>query len=246
MKKLILPIVMLLLVVTGCQPKDPNEVDVETYTLCDSVFIESEYSEGYSSFNVSLDLPVTKNKTLRQSILHWMLSDDTEDHVAYLKSMRDDFFEEDGSEPRSQFEENYSLSEQTDKYVTYTTEGFIYTGGAHEMPWYNGTTFSKIDGSIVGYDLFEEPERLIDLIAENIEKQYFEKFEEEGFFLEYEEITALPENEPWIETDSVVFCFQSNEIASYAAGMPLCKIALTDLEPYLSEKGKSLLNKPVL
>ena len=237
MKKLFLPIVLLLLVAAGCQPKDPNEVDVETYILSDSVFIESEYSEGYSRFNVSLELPVTKNKTLRQNILHWMLSDETEDYVGYLQSMRDDFFEEDGSEPRSVYEENYTLSEQTDKYVTYTTEGYVYSGGAHEMPWYNGTTFSKIDGSIVGYDLFEEPERLIELIAENIDSQYFEKYR-----LEYDEITSLPNNEPWIETDSVVFCFQPYEIASYAAGMPLCKIALSDLQPYLSEKGKSLLN----
>ena len=110
------------------------------------------------------------------------------------------------------------------------------------MPWYNGTTFSKIDGSIVGYDLFEDPEKLIGLIAQNIEKQYFEKYEKEGFTFEYDEIIALPFNEPWIETDSVVFCFQPYEIASYAAGMPLCKIALTDLEPYLSEKGKTFLN----
>ena len=242
MKKLFFPIAMLLLVVVGCQPKDPNEVDVETYTLNDSVFIESEYSEGYSRFNVSLDLPVTENKTLKKNILHWMLSDETEDHVSYLQSMRDDFFEEDGSEPSSEFEESCTLSEQTDKYVTYTTEGYLYTGGAHEMPWYNGTTFSKIDGSIVGYDLFEEPEQLIDLIAENVEKQYFAKLEKEDLFLDFEEITALPNNEPWIETDSVVFCFEPYEIASYAAGMPLCKIALTDLKPYLSEKGKSLLN----
>lgn len=240
MKKLILPIVMLLFVVTGCQ--NTNEVDVETYTLCDSLYIESEYSEGYSYFNVSMDLPVTRNKTLKKSILHWMLSDSTTDHVGYLESMKEGFYEEDGSEPRSIYEENYTLSEQTEKYVTYTTEGYLYTGGAHEMPWYNGTTFSKLDGSIVGYDLFEEPEQLIGLIAQNIAKQYFGKYEKEGFIFDYDEITALPFNEPWIETDSVVFCFQPYEIASYASGMPLCKIALTDLEPYLSEKGKTFLN----
>ena len=240
MKKLFLPIVMLLLVVTGCQ--NPNEVDVETYTLCDSAYIESEFSDDYSYFNINLDLPVTKNKTLKQSILHWMLSDSTTDHISYLQFMKDSFFEEEGSEPRSIYEENYSLSEQTDKYVTYTTEGYLYTGGAHEMPWYNGTTFSKIDGSIVGYDLFEEPERLIGIIAQNIEIQYFAKNMEGDYMLEHDEITALPFNEPWIETDSVVFCFQPYEIASYAAGMPLCKIALTDLEPYLSEKGKTFLN----
>lgn len=241
MKRLFLPITMLLLVIAGCNTKDPNEVDVEPYTLCDSVFIESEYGDGYSYFNVSLDLPVTNNKTLRQNILHWMLSDETEDHVSYLQTMKDNFFEEDGSEPRSNYEENFTLSEQTDEYVTYTTEGFLYSGGAHEMPWYNGTTFSKIDGSIVGYDLFEDPEQLIKMIAENIESQYFSKYAEEDFFFEYEDITTLPENEPWIETDSVVFCYQPYEIAAFAAGMPLCKIALSDLKPYLSEKGKMFL-----
>ena len=241
MKRLFFSITMLLLVIASCNLKDPNEVDVKPYTLRDSIFIESEYGNGYSYFNVSLDLPVTDNKTLRQNILHWMLSDETEDPVSYLESMKDNFFEEDGSEPRSNYEENYTLSEQTDQYVTYTTEGFLYSGGAHEMPWYNGTTFSKIDGSIVGYDLFEDPEKLINIIAENIKNQYFSKYAEEDFFFEYEEITTLPENEPWIETDSVVFCYQPYEIAAFAAGMPLCKIALSDLKPYLSEKGKMFL-----
>lgn len=240
MKRLFFPLTLLLLVIAGCNPKDPNEVDVETYTLCDSVFIESEYGDGYSYFNVSLDLPITNNKTLRQNILHWMLSGETEDHVSYLETMKENFFEEDGSEPKSNYEENYTLSEQTDQYVTYTTEGFLYSGGAHEMPWYNGTTFSKIDGSIVGYDLFEDPEQLIKIIAENMESQYFSKYAEEDFY-EYEDITTLPENEPWIETDSVVFCYQSSEIPIFAEEIPLCKIAISDLKPYLSDKGKMFL-----
>ena len=246
MKKLLFPIIVLLLIAAGCKTGDPNDVDVKNYTLNDSVYFENEYSEGYSHFNVSLDLPVTKNKTLYQSIIHWMLTDETEDHEAYLMSQRDIFFEEDGSEPGSVLEENYTLTEQTDKYVTYINEGSMYTGGAHAMPWYNGTTFSKIDGSIVGYDLFKDPEQLLYIIAENIEKQYFAKYEEEeDLMFEYDEINILPDNEPWIETDCVVFCYQPNEIAPFAAGMPLCKIALTDLEPYLSDKGKSFLNNPI-
>ena len=240
MKKLFIPLALILVLATGCQPK--NEVDVEPYSLCDSLFIESEYGDGYSYFNVNLEVPVTRNTTLRQSILDWMLEDSTEGPDAYLETKKDQFFAEDGSEPRSEYVENYTLSEQTDKYVTYTNEGYEYTGGAHAMPWYNGTTFSKIDGSIVGYDLFDDPEQLIGIIAENIKTQYFAKNEKEDIFLDYEEINVLPANEPWIETDSVVFCYQAYEIASYAAGMPLCKIALTDLKPYLSEKGKTLLN----
>ena len=238
MKKLFFPIAMLLLVLTSCR----NEVGIKSYTLNDSVFIETEYGEGYSYFNVSLELPTTNNNTLRQSILHWMLSDETTDPAKYYEMVRDTFFASEGSEPLSEYVENYTLTEQTDKYVTYTNEGYIFTGGAHEMPKYNGTTFSKIDGSIVGYDLFEDPEQLISIIAENIEKQYFAKNPDEDFVTEYEEINTLPTTEPWIETDSVVFYYQPYEVASFAEGMPLCKIALTDLKPYLSEKGKSLLN----
>jgi len=239
MKKLLIPITLLLMVAVSCNPKDPNEVEAESYILVDSAYHENEYADGYSYFTMNLDLPVTDNKTLKQNILEWMLSSDTDDPEAYLQTMKDDFLEDDGSEPKSIYEENYTLSEQTDRYVTYINEGFIYTGGAHEMPWYNGTTFSKVDGSIVGYDLFDNPEQLIGLISENIEKQYFAKLEE-GDYIEHMEIVELPANEPWIETDSVVFCFQSNEIASYVAGIPLCKISKEDLWPYFSEKGKAI------
>lgn len=238
MKKLI-PIALLLIVAVGCN-QNSNEVEADSYSLVDSAFHANEYAEGYSYFTMELDLPISDNKTLEKNILKWMLSSDTEDPEAYLETMKDNFLEDDGSEPRSIFEENYTLSEQTDRYVTYINEGFIYTGGAHEMPWYNGATFSKIDGSIVGYDLFDDPEKLTGIISENIEKQYFAKLEEEGFFLERMEIEKLPENEPWIETDSVVFCFQSNEIAAFVAGMPLCKISKEDLWPYFSEKGKAI------
>ncbi len=239
MKKLILPIALLLLIASGCQP--PKDVDVEPYTMNDSVFIETEFNEGYSYYNVSLDLPVTRYKTLRKNILNWMLSKETLDPVEYYEAARDTFFANEGNWPHSEYVENYTLTEQTDQYVTYTNEGYEYTGGAHSLPWYNGATFSKIDGTIVGYDLFEDPEQLIDIIAENIVTQYFAK-NDEDFNSENEKISTLPANEPWIETDSVVFCYQAYEIASFADGMPLCKIVLTDLKPYLSEKGKSLLN----
>ena len=243
MKKTVIPFVLLLLIAYSCAPKDPNQVDSKTYTLCDSVYLENDYEEGYSHYTTNIDIPITKNETLRQSILHWMLSPETEDYETFLNDEMAQFFEEEGSEPRSEMENNYTLSEQTDRYVTYTTEGFLYTGGAHPMPWYYGTTFSKIDGSIVGYDMFDDTISLKHIVTENIHKQYFDKYntEEEEYFFEPEETFALPENEPWVETDSVVFCYGAYEIAPYAAGMPLCKISKEELQPYLSQKGKKLL-----
>lgn len=243
MKKSFIPFMLLLLIIASCN-NNPNEVDTKTYTLCDSVYLENDYDEGYSYYTTNVDLPVTKNQTLKQSIMHWMLSDDTEDYEDFLQAEMDRFFDEEGSEPKSVYENNFTLSEQTDRYVTYTTEGFLYTGGAHAMPWYYGTTFSKVDGTIVGYDMFDDPELITPLITENIRKQHIEYFdmEEDMFELGPEDLFQLPTNEPWIETDSVVFCYQAYEIAPYVAGMPLCKISKEDLQPYLSEKGKTLFN----
>lgn len=245
MKKLFFPLALMLLTLIGCNhsTSNSNEVEVEPYTLIDSVFIESEFGDDYSYYTLNADLPVTDNDSLRNNILHWMLADDTEDHVTFFQNERDRFFAEDGDEPRSALESNYTLSEQTDLYVTYISEGYIFTGGAHPMPWYYGISFSKLDGSTIGYDLFDDPEQLIGLISENIRTQYFEpnNTEEEEYLFEPDETFQLPTNEPWIEAGSVVFCYEPFEIAPYAAGMPLCKISIDDLKPYLSEKGKSLL-----
>lgn len=243
MKKLFILIALLLMVVVGCNRTNPNEVEVETYTLCDSIYVESEFGDDYSYYTMNVDLPITKNNKLHDNIMHWMLSDETKDYKTFFQEEKDRFFAVEGEEPHSQFEGNYTLSEQNDLYVTYIAEGYTYTGGAHPSPWYYGVSFSKIDGSMVGYDMFENPEQLVDIVSENIRKQYFSKYntEEEEYLFEPDEPFQLPTNQPWIETDSVVFCYAPFEIAPYAAGMPLCKISKTDLLPYLSEIGKAVL-----
>lgn len=247
MKKQFILIVMLLFVLLSCNSSKnrSNEVEVEAYSLIDSTFIESDYGDGYSYYSLNIDMPVTNNDSLRTSIIRWMLMDsDSDDYETYFQNERDHFFAEDGDEPFSDFSSNFILAEQTDRYVTYISEGYLYTGGAHPMPWYYGTSFSKMDGSAVGYDLFDDPEQLTEIISKNLIKQYFDKYntEEEEYFFDPNVPFQLPTNQPWIESDSVVFCYGSYEIAPYAAGMPLCKIALTELIPYLSEKGKTFIN----
>lgn len=246
MKKLLIPIALLLLVV-GCNRTTPpsNEVGAKPYTFCDSIMIENDYEEGFSRYTMNMDIPVTDNDTLRQNIMHWMLDDWTEDYASYVEADKNRFFEEEGNEPRAEFLGNYTLAEQTDLYVTYISEGYTYTGGPHPMPWYRGITFNKKDGDIMGYNLFVEPTQLIDIVTENIKTQWFAGLENEEGYSDMNDISdtfGLPTNEPWIETDSIVFCYGPYEIAPYAAGKPLCKIAITDLKPYLNERGKTLLN----
>lgn len=245
MKKLLIPIALLLLAV-GCKhtTTTSDEVSANPYTFSDSVYIENDYEEGYSRYTMNIDLPVTDNDTLRQNIMHWMLDDWTEDYAAYVEADKNRFFEEEGNEPRAEFQGNYSLAEQTDLYVTYISEGYLYTGGPHPLPWYNGITFSKKDGDVMGYNLFVEPSQLIDIVTENIKMQWFAEIENEEDYADMSDMSEtfnLPTNEPWVETDSIVFCYGPYEIAPYAAGKPLCKIAITDLKPFLSDRGKQLL-----
>ena len=106
-----------------------------------------------------------------------MLEPGTEDYVAFFNADKNRFFAEEGDEPESEFNGSYALLEQTDSYVTYIADGYSYTGGAHPMPWYYGITFSKLDGSVLGYDMFDDnafdaPEPLIELISNNIREQY--------------------------------------------------------------------------
>ena len=246
MKKQLIPIVLMLVAIGGgctCTRSDSNEVEVESYTLKDSILIETNFGEEYSYYSVNAEIPITRNKELKETIINWMLDADSIDYETYFEDMRDTFFSEEGDEPGSNLKSNYTLAEQTDLYVTYISEGSVYTGGAHPMPWYYGTSFSKIDGEIIGYDIFDDPEQIVGLIADSIRQQYFEPNNtiEEEYFIDPDTPIDLPTNLPWIEGGSIVFCYQPFEIAPYSAGMPLCKITIDALKPYLSEKGKELL-----
>ena len=82
MRKILIPIALLLLAAVGCNrtKTTSNEVDINPFTLSDSIFIESEFGDDYSHYTMNIDLPVTDNDTLRQNILKWILSDNTDDY----------------------------------------------------------------------------------------------------------------------------------------------------------------------
>ena len=245
MKKLLIPVALLLIGACGNHPKTDNAsfVDIESFFYADSVFLENEYAEGYSKYQAEIELPVTENKALLDSILAWMFDASDKTPTEFVKAEKERFFAEEGNEPLAALESNYLLVEQTDRYVTYLAEGSLYTGGAHPLPWYTGTTFSKKDGSRMGYNMFDQPEQLVEMVAEAIRSQYFgvlDSEEEEEYLLEPVEFFHLPYAEPWVENDSVVFCYGSYEIAPFSAGLPYCTLSKTQLKPYLNEKGKSL------
>lgn len=137
---------------------------------------------------------------------------------------------------------------ETDSYITYlyTQEG--YAGGAHGWYYLVGQTFRKTDGRRVDFDIFRDEmnDELAQLVRDNIYSQYFDSDIdqiESSLVIENSDIFPLPLSAPIFREDGVEFVYQQYEIASYAAGLPACVIPYEIIEPFLTQAGKSLIEK---
>lgn len=224
---------------TELKQGDFNQVVVERYSFNDSIFVHDTLGtgleDGYSRFAVAIDIPVVENDALRKAILHWILGSDTEDYDAVVMEQRSRFYAEEGGEvPNASFDAQIEMVDQGEKYVTYVNSGESYSSITHVNPWREGATFVKADGSVIGYDMFEQPEQLVGII----EKALLANDVWEG----EEHIPGLqmPSTAPWIEKDCMVFRYGTYEIGSFADGEIECKVPVAELKPYFSAKGKAL------
>lgn len=253
MKKIMLIISAFCLLMISCNNIGTNNaadnqktVGYKTYIYKDSLFIHLGDSialsmeDDYAHYYVEMDVPQTDNIVLRQGILQWMLDAASEDYAAQIKANRDEFFtlEGGGGVPEAKFEEHVKLVEQNAKYVTYVRYGELNSAITHVNPWRVGTTFDKADGSIIGYDMFVQPEQLSGIIEKTLLSD--DDYADEWGGLEHIPDFRMPSTAPWIEKDCIVFCYGSYEIGSFSYGEVECKVPVAALKPYLSEKGKAL------
>ncbi len=129
----------------------------------------------------------------------------------------------------------------TDKFVTYETGYYVYTGGAHGGFISGGVTFRSSDGCKMGWNLIDPAK--YDVFIAHVKKdlcRYFD-FEHEGKQPISEEALMeelqlwddpdTPENElkyglplpaapPCIVRDGISYVYQQYEIAAYACGLP--------------------------
>ena len=113
------------------------------------------------------------------------------------------------------------------------------------MPFNYGVTFSKEDGSQIGWDIFADTTQLAPIVKEYI-GGYFDEigvtFEEYLFEGVYDDF-PLPYTEPWLTAEGVKFIYGAYEIAPYAAGMPSGVVPYKMVDKYLSDKAKKLIQK---
>ena len=151
------------------------------------------------------------------------------------------------------FEYAFSLvkTDETDRYVSFLNEDYVYLGGAHGGIVGQGPlTFDKKTGELV--ETFIEPGSL-KAIQPLLRKGLAEYFADNGEEISLEEvdeylmidngIIPLPAWTPFPAENGLGFLYQQYEIAPYALGMPGFTIPYDDILPFLTEEAKALLGK---
>ena len=275
MKKILFPIACILaamfcvscgLVPEGISENDSDSLALDSIALGDMefrteqrTFTDSLEQNGVNaSYTVTLDVPVAGNPVLVDSIKQWLsyrLGNTYEGEQTFdnemLKHYATEYFQtcdEDGlfEGLGAYLEFSATLLTDTAGFITYEVEGYDYTGGAHGMPFNYGVTFSKEDGSQIGWDIFADTTSLTPLFKAGV-ADYFEEVDisdlSDFLFDGVEEDFPLPGTSPRMTSEGVGFIYGAYEIAPFAAGMPSGVIPYKKVEKKLSDKAKKLLKK---
>ena len=151
--------------------------------------------------------------------------------------------------PGWEYEFNLLTDRETDRYVVFVSQDYVYLGGAHGgVIGRGGLTFDKKDGALV--EKFLDPSCL-DAIQPLLRKGLVQYFTDNDMEVAPEEldnilfletgIVPFPAWTPYPSEDGLVFTYQQYEVASYAAGMPEFTIPYADLLPYLTPEAKALV-----
>ena len=152
--------------------------------------------------------------------------------------------------PGWEYEFNLLKDRETDRYVVFLSQDYVYLGGAHGgITGRGGLTFGKKDGLLVEKTV--DPASL-DAIQPLLRKGLTKYFSDEDMEIAQEEldnylfletgVIPLPAWTPYPSEEGLVFTYQQYEIAAYAAGMPEFTVPYADILPYLTPEAKALLD----
>ena len=158
-----------------------------------------------------------------------------EEKASYLKDM-----------PGWGFEFNLKKVHETDSYVVFDSQNYIYMGGAHGGIVGEGPmTFDKQSGMRIR-DFFEpgSASRMQDLLRRGMTEYFKERMEDAGTTLETHLQVAdgqipLPKWAPCPTADGLKLIYQQYEVAAYADGMPEFTLPYGEVAPFLLPEAKA-------
>ena len=263
-----------LLVGCGNQPKPANSPEnpteaqqeafsVETYKIDDSrlLGIRGEGEDSYevrASYQCEIDIPVTDNPTLYDSICDWFAyqfgsayDGDPRDVKSLVNFYRDWALDlEDGEEIEGfDVAHTVKMEEANERYVTYSFDNFFETNSAPRA-FLDKTyvTFDRKTGQRFTRQMLKADENLEQLVMNELLEQYFSDWSEEDLadllFFDPEDLEErgffLPEfNDPWILNNLVYFGYGEHEIADHCTGQPHCGLPYSTMKPFLTEEGQA-------
>ena len=235
---------------------------VETYKIEDSriLGVRGEGEDAYelhAYFACEIDIPVTDNQALYDSICKWFAqtlrtdqNEDIRDVKAMVNHYKDDILGHNNDEDPYGFEKSndFKMLTANDGYVTYRRYDFYEETFAprSEQEWVC-VTFDSRTGKRFTCQMINKDETLKELVMNTLLEQFFrdwqqddltnilnfdpEDLEERGFW--------LPDTDPYIFNDSLYFFYWEHDIADRVAGQPNCGLPYNSVEKYLTEEGKA-------
>jgi hypothetical protein len=150
------------------------------------------------------------------------------------------------------WEYDFSLlkDRETDRYVVFLSQDYVYLGGAHGgVVGRGGLTFDKKEGALVEKMVDSASLDAVQPLLRKGLSQYFSDNEMEVAPEELDNILFLetgvipfPAWTPYPSEEGLVFTYQQYEIAAYAAGMPEFTVPYADILSYLTPEAKALLD----
>lgn len=237
-----------------------NIVTVET--------VKYEKSDSTAEVSILVQWPMEGNKALVDSLRHHIADllegeiDGPEAIETYGESLFESLSEDwhsvyDEMEPEARmgaFSKTHDITvlAETDRYITYYYQTYMYGGGAHGYTTEVGFTFRKSDGRQIPLLTDTESPQLASLIKEgvrgffsgNAEKPYND--EELLEFLFAEEVSALnhiplPANPPYLTKTGLVMLYTQYEIGPYSSGIITFEIPFDKIRPFLTPEAKALI-----
>ena len=134
----------------------------------------------------------------------------------------------------------------SDSCVTYTSNFYCYTGGAHGSTQVMQNTFDAQGIPFTTETMFapESLDSLRQLVATNLANQYFHEANVDAMkanLILSGDNVPLPSTDPAFYPNGVRFVYQQYEIAPYSAGLPECTIPYSVIRPYLSPAAAALI-----
>ena len=252
--------VFMMTTVISCDNKSKNNDPAESDKLAyETITVEEGGDSLRMRFRFVVDFPIQGPEALvneiKKNIFYSMgdsaLTDMSEKNLNTIGKKYLDLYEEEVKEMQDSYDGNYAVSyanegqvkiiENTDKYVTYNTDSYNYTGGAHGMPYNAYFTIDKSNNKTLTLkDVIaaDKMDAFKEMLKGYIVAQYYE-----GETPAWDDVFKfdLPTQAPAITANGIIFNYAAYEIDCYAAGMPKCKIPYEDIEEMMTEEAKTLI-----